>query len=166
MEQCCGVTKSGSRCKINTSLTSESYGAHFHMCRFHQEQNAIKNWAGEVFENNRNNAPRPVLNYLLNFYHIAASLPFMKDLPALMLTTHVYRKDKERAIVDPFQERLDSYEELFPDCPKGCECPVCFEDAEVCTPCSHTYCRECLYRWCDKKGTCPMCRSQFVRVLS
>lgn len=42
------------------------------------------------------------------------------------------------------------------------ECSICFEkinknDIEK-TSCSHYYHSECIEKWLDKKGTCPLCR--------
>ena len=41
-------------------------------------------------------------------------------------------------------------------------CPICMEllDIPVCTPCDHTFCRECIEEWLDEnEKCCPTCRS-------
>lgn len=45
-------------------------------------------------------------------------------------------------------------------------CAVCYtaldKDNIVNTPCNHTYCWECFFKWVTNAPTCPMCRRNFV----
>jgi hypothetical protein len=40
------------------------------------------------------------------------------------------------------------------------ECSICYEEIKdkISLECNHSFCKECIYRWVVKSGTCPMCR--------
>ena len=41
-------------------------------------------------------------------------------------------------------------------------CSICYENTiNVSTKCRHQFCSECLFKWKDKKSSCPICRSNF-----
>tara|TARA_X000000950_G_C13885996_1_gene648880 strand:- start:116 stop:1429 length:1314 start_codon:yes stop_codon:yes gene_type:complete len=46
------------------------------------------------------------------------------------------------------------------------DCSVCYKSLDthrmVCTPCNHTYCVDCFFKWLKESKTCAMCRSNLV----
>jgi hypothetical protein len=40
------------------------------------------------------------------------------------------------------------------------ECSICYDEIKDkhSLECEHSFCKECIYRWIVKAGTCPMCR--------
>jgi hypothetical protein len=40
------------------------------------------------------------------------------------------------------------------------ECSICYDELKnkLSLQCGHSFCKECIYRWIVKSGTCPMCR--------
>ena len=47
------------------------------------------------------------------------------------------------------------------------ECAVCYEeltvDNSVNTPCKHTFCSKCFFKWLKESNTCPLCRNNYTR---
>ncbi len=41
------------------------------------------------------------------------------------------------------------------------DCSICYNEINDKTTlgCNHSFCKECIYRWITKSGTCPMCRT-------
>ena len=83
-----------------------------------------------------------------------------------MITTHNFINDKKSDITDPYTMRDSFYEHVFKEEQENhTDCPICMDaDTEVVTGCQHQYCRQCIYQWCDLRGTCPMCRTQFLKI--
>ena len=48
------------------------------------------------------------------------------------------------------------------------ECGICRDEIKpmdlVKTPCNHTFCRKCFFKWLSKKETCALCRTKFCDV--
>tara|TARA_X000000368_G_C23040722_1_gene716742 strand:+ start:1 stop:1467 length:1467 start_codon:yes stop_codon:yes gene_type:complete len=46
------------------------------------------------------------------------------------------------------------------------DCSVCYKKLNthrmVCTPCNHTYCVDCFFKWLKESKTCAMCRANLV----
>jgi hypothetical protein len=44
------------------------------------------------------------------------------------------------------------------------DCSICFNNVEtpVLTPCGHSFCSKCFFRWIQEKRNCPNCRTPFV----
>jgi len=43
-------------------------------------------------------------------------------------------------------------------------CPICEENkVNLCLPCSHFFCEECINDWVKKSQTCPLCRIQLKK---
>lgn len=41
------------------------------------------------------------------------------------------------------------------------ECMICMDaTANICLPCAHSFCEDCIKSWYTKHSSCPMCRSQ------
>lgn len=161
MERCCGLTCLGTRCRRKTRATVSSYGVAFTGCKFHRGQNFILEWSHrpELVD-----TPRDVQIYLDMYYALSKELIHMSNVSLVMLTTFVYLHVKEQDISDCYQRRLDFYEHIFKDGGSD-ECPICMDQkANVVTPCGHQFCKECVYTWGDVKGTCPMCREQFLKI--
>lgn len=159
LNRCCGINSRGSRCKIHTHLTSESYGIDFHICRFHTSQNVVLEWSKKI---DHDEIPREVNSYLKTFYSLCKGIDFMRDVPIVMLTSFII---KNKVHGDCYTVRDTFYENIFKETTtKTDDCPVCFEESQIITKCGHPFCRECIYTWCDKRGTCPMCRSQFFKI--
>ena len=57
---------------------------------------------------------------------------------------------------------VDNYKKID----KKTECNICFEEdydnSLIQTSCSHIFHKECLNTWFEKKGNCPICRSEFL----
>jgi hypothetical protein len=164
MQRCCGITRKGEQCKRHTYSRTKSYGIEFHMCNFHATQNSILEWSrrGEVSDS----TPRDVAGYLNIFWSLSKNIDFMRSIPLVMMTTHLYlQKNKEQDLSDPYTIRDMFYEHMFTADDIDEECPICFEtNQEVKSPCNHRFCRACVYQWCDMRGTCPMCREQFFKI--
>lgn len=166
MYRCCGITKKGERCRRHTHMKTPCYGIDFPVCNFHNEQNTILEWSrrGKACES----TPREIEKYLDIFWSLSEQVRFMRTVPLVMMTTYIYRDDKDQDLSDPYTLRDKFYEHLFVnEQSDGDEdCPVCFENKqEVKTACQHGYCRACIYQWCDMRGTCPMCREHFIKII-
>lgn len=163
MNRCCALTKKGERCKIHTCSLQKSYGVDFPVCRFHTTQNVIQKWSLIQPEEN---TPRDVLGYLDMFWSLSGNMPFIKSVPMVMLTSFTFLQNKKTNTEDYLSLRDNFYDSQFvPTLEKG-DCPVCMDRSiDVNTrECGHGYCKECIYTWCDKKGTCPMCRGQIFKI--
>jgi Ring finger domain len=47
------------------------------------------------------------------------------------------------------------------------DCPICMDETDkewLRLACSHSYHKECIYRWLGEHTTCPVCRYQVVMV--
>lgn len=162
MERCCGLKKKGGRCKIHTLDTGQTYGIDMPACRFHRTQNMIFEWS--VCDSEE--VPPQVRRYLRLYYGLSEQLTHMRDVSRVMLTSFLYKQNDKFKIDDVYEHRNDFYANIFREAHTAgeSECPICFEDAEVITECRHPFCKSCIYQWCDKSGTCPMCRSQFFKI--
>lgn len=164
MQQCCGITTKGVRCKKKTLNILDSYGINFNVCNLHTNQNVILEWSKNT---TIITIPKDIDTYLNIYYHLSQKLEFMKEVPLVMLTTFLFKRNSRKRIKDCITQRFVFYEDIFKehsDDKTPEECPVCFEDSEVATPCNHSFCRSCIYNWADVKGTCPLCRSQFLKI--
>lgn len=163
MNRCCGITYKGERCKIHTSSLQKSYGVDLPACRFHTSQNSIQLWS---LKYPNDNIPQDIMNYLQMYWSLSEKMPFVKNIPMVMITSFTFSRDKKQNTEDFLKIRDDFYETQL--VPHNCEedCPICMERlSDVKTlVCNHNYCRECMYTWCDRKGTCPMCREQIFKI--
>jgi len=165
MEQCCGITRRGLRCKRHTYSMTQHYGIQIHMCNFHSDQNSIHAWSRKGLQ--EPTTPLPIQNYLKIFWKLAETLQFMRSIPLVMITTYIYNKDPKYDITDALGLRDEFYEDIFKKCEntEGEECPVCYDSPHnINTTCNHKFCRSCIYQWCDIRGTCPMCREPFKKI--
>ena len=163
MNRCCAITIKNERCKIHTCSVEKSYGVNFPVCRFHTTQNVILKWS---LNQPREDTPRDIMYYLNMFWSLSESMPFIKSVPLVMLTSFTFLQDKKTNTEDFLTLRDTFYDTQFHPITHNGECPVCMDrKAEVTTrECNHDYCKECIYTWCDKKGTCPMCRGQIFKI--
>lgn len=163
MERCCGITKKGVRCKRWTYIKNTSYGVRLPVCSFHNEHNVIKEWSH--MSPTAEDFPRDIRMYLDMYWGLATNLPFVRNVPLVMLTSYTFLKDKKQGTDDGYTLRDNFYEDIFKNKPIDDDCPVCYERTqEIETGCKHSFCRECVYTWCDMRGTCPMCRDQFFKI--
>ena len=163
MEQCCGVTKRGARCKRITYMKKENYGVELYACTFHNEQNIIREWS--LLDVELGELPKYVRNYLAIFHSVAKKMKFMNNVPVVMLSTYIYNKDTKADTTDCYSLRDEFYDHIFKESKLGEDCSVCMESkTDIITQCNHSYCKSCIYQWSDIKGTCPMCREQFLKI--
>ena len=163
MQRCCGITRRGEQCKRHTYSQTTNYGITLHACNFHVDQNMILEWSRRGPQNET--TPTIIKNYLSIFWSLSEALDFMRNVALVMITSHVFLEDSKKDITDAFGIRDKFYENVFKKTILEDECPVCFEtQQEITTPCNHGFCKSCIYQWCDMRGTCPMCRKQFLKI--
>jgi len=165
MEQCCGITQKGIRCKKQTYSKQYNYGIQLHICKVHNEQNVIREWSQKGIENP--STPPSITNYLNIFWNLSNTLQFMRSVPLVMMTTHIYHKDPKHDTIDALGLRDEFYDDIFKpyDNTEREECPICYDTpSDINTTCNHKFCRSCIYQWCDLRGTCPMCREPFKKI--
>lgn len=48
------------------------------------------------------------------------------------------------------------------------ECPICLELQRVCVKldCGHNFCRECIVEWMHISNTCPLCKKNYISLMS
>lgn len=165
MEQCCGITQRGVRCKRHTYSKKDNYGIQFSVCNFHIDQNTIRDWSQKGPDDP--GIPPQIKNYLKIFWDLSNTLQFMRSVPLVMMTTHIYNKNPKHDTTDALGLRDEFYDDLFRECENTDEeeCPVCYDTPHnINTTCNHKFCRSCIYQWCDLRGTCPMCREPFKKI--
>ena len=158
LSRCCGINSRGSRCKIHTLETQKSYGIEFPVCRFHTRQNVVLDWSNKT---DHDELPRKVRIYLHPYYSLCKGLECMRDVPIVMLSSFIIKNNIRG---DCYTLRDTFYETIFKEHTSQDDCPVCFEKPDIITECGHSFCKGCIYTWCDSRGTCPMCRSQFFKI--
>lgn len=163
MQRCCGITKKSEQCKRHTYSKNLNYGIELHTCNLHKNQNMILEWSKRGHENK--DTPVRIKNYLDMFWSLSENLNFMRSVPLVMITTHTFLEDTKKDTTDALSIREKFYEDVFKESSVEDECPVCFDvSQEISTPCNHGFCKSCIYQWCDMRGTCPMCRQQFLKI--
>jgi len=163
MQRCCGITKKSEQCKRHTYSKNLNYGIELHACNVHKNQNMILEWSKRGHENK--DTPVRIKNYLDMFWSLSENLNFMRSVPLVMITTHTFLEDTKKDTTDALSIREKFYEDVFKESSVEDECPVCFDvSQEISTPCNHGFCKSCIYQWCDMRGTCPMCRQQFLKI--
>lgn len=164
MHRCYAFTLKGCRCKIHTNSLQKSYGIDLPVCRFHTNQNVIQKWSINWATDD---IPRDIMRYLNIFWSLSESLPFIANVSLVMMTSFTFIQNKKQDTTDFLKIRDDFYENRFiPTKTIAEDCPICMDrpvDVQTLI-CNHGYCRECIYMWCDKKGTCPLCREQFFKI--
>ena len=112
MEQCCGITRKGVRCKRHTHFKRSLYGIEIYSCNFHTDQNSIILWShkGQL----EPLTPPRIKNYLNIYWTLSENLDFMRSVPLVMLSTHVYNKNPKEDLTDYLGIRDEFYENSIP----------------------------------------------------
>jgi hypothetical protein len=91
------------------------------------------------------------------------------ELKNKMIKKLQMKKKRDRIIRDiEIEQKISKkYENILirvSDLDMSHECSICIEIIKkniIKTPCSHFFCKKCIYEWVEKKNNCPNCRKTF-----